>query len=1620
MAEKSGPRPDWRNRNAAGQSSAAGGRDWRGDKQAAAGAARQSHRTTIIAVLAVLLVLAAAAFVKVVLFPDLAKPVCLALLGAGYEENLALPHNAYGMLGLKELDAAGANTHLLGLRHVKNLISKQVWDEEWGKIQKESQEDTLVLFLALHGMADDSDAYLLFDDAAGGTKLPLSELLSNLGNLNKKVLLILEPALAGAYWPAGIVHNDFVARLKDPKTVLGKNLVVLCASDEGQTSWVSEERGQTIFNYFLIKGLRDKALISGSNRISVGDLYEYVKENVANWAWHNRAAVQTPILLGSAETRNGLELIPLTSNADDPEADKATESPSKLFVPSAPLKGLWAQTAKLALAMPAPAVYTPQRWRFYLDMGVRYEQLERAGYPAADLARLKGVLDESAARMRNEARCDEAAACLGWTLPMHGVLGFRAPLDEKKAEAGLHDLQLELAGDGKNRNKVFAALAKQVPGDFAEGDTAAKKLVRGQLHRALLSKIESEIDPQHLEATWQEVRKLVDFIDDGDRPAETHLLVMLLQDLDRKHSPSAELLKKALAVRRQAEEAALAPAHLRTHPYSEAVFTRVRLAIDEADRLRRTGEDWLFASSTKDHERGNADLTKAAEGFRQAQSQAAILRAALDMRDRGLADLPYFAWWVAIQREPRQDLARWENQTKELAKNLKDIAADLDDPKKLDHLAEATTKARLAHAELGKALRKELVSLEKPLDEQEHWHQTEAALALPIGLGAAETFDAVKNRETLFTNSRRMSGLWNAQQSRPRDVAAGAKPVQKKDRQEAMVSAALQPYEVLPDRRVPAVEDVRAAMAPSNEEENRLKNGLSKLDRVAACDDLRRVDFLWRRLPVTRRMLGQADEASRVLRGLRLVDLLVWQAERTGRDHWFVEEKTAEYPGVLGKPYYQTAAQAYLDAAKQLARQWIANRKQQDAMVTMLANKSATFDMPNALHQQQGPNLLWTGVQDHTLQWKIAKDEGSYLEPFGVPVAWLAQPQGAKVIGAQTGRATFVPYERLTLEALGPPKNAKEETLEFKLARAREDEALPKGKGEFVVLYRGAKLRKPVTLEARAPDLIVRNELPLKAPEVAVQAKASNAAVCIMLDCSPSMLSKSKHGGITKERFKWATEALSQALENIPEGTWLSVRAMMNSSKREIRSPREWEAGQRDRLIQEIAELEARIDKKTGASPIADALVDAKDNGFRREWRGLKVVVGLTDGDDNESGLVRKQDMPAYDPNNPGPYYRANTAFVQRLMKEEFNQKENYEVHIICFIDPNKSSDEEEAKRAYEQFSGVADFEPLPGTFRREPDGKKLADGLAAAIRPKLYLHRGGKIKKISATYPREGYRFEPIAPDVSYTPGFAERLKQQPLIAAKGDKLLIEIVAGGLRRALVTDKVRERQQIGKIISVPEHRWDKDGRLHQLITIEDPDTKVLEHRRPAFVWIDTAPAPGKPPTLVQWQPAYYHTAPAYKLEAVTWPSDRQEGTVVAAPAQTRVWWSADAPAGPMLKRVPIALGDSKQVIIGGAEVQVDVIERSLPIKPGDPSTKCLEVRLSHPPNKRFRVEIEPQLLAEEHRYFTADGHLTALFWIENGRVPSELRIVDVSAFLNTLSPVTFNLAGVRSDSLLGE
>src|SRR5262249_51934566 len=169
-----------------------------------------------------------------------------------------------------------------------------------------------------------------------------------------------------------------------------------------------------------------------------------------------------------------------------------------------------------------------------------------------------------------------------------------------------------------------------------------------------------------------------------------------------------------------------------------------------------------------------------------------------------------------------------------------------------------------------------------------------------------------------------------------------------------------------------------------------------------------------------------------------------------------------------------------------------------------------------------------------------------------------------------------------------------------------------------------------------------------------------------------------------------------------------------------IRKQERWRAGK-------LRDLEATVDrlKRSGTSPIAAAMKRASEEGFPRRYDGSKVLLVLTDGEDNQT---------------LGP--SAKPERIRRCLKDAFFGK-RIDVNVVCF----NSAKDKGVQLAKEQFGVVEDFNP-PGEFVIEPNAGALAASMERALRPVLHIAAPGFPESgVPVNRPHENLRpvfFEP------------------------------------------------------------------------------------------------------------------------------------------------------------------------------------------------------------------------------------------------------------------------------------
>jgi hypothetical protein len=1568
------------------------------------------------------------------------------------------------------------------------LSADELWDKNWWKGQGNVSEKALVVFLALHGSTDaEGKACFHIDDRTNRRRvLSLERVLKSLEDTRlqeKKIVLILEPAQVAAHWPSGMLQNDFVRALKD-KRILQRldaqtNLVLLCASDVGQVSWASEEWRRTIFAHYLIEGLRGAADGAGerprNQEVDAWELFSYVRDKVKAWSLQNRGVEQTPILLGGERRAAEIKLI----TVPEPVAETPPEqAPGQSFRASRAMKDAWEECQALRQMVPYPAIYSPQLWRYYLEALVRCEQLQRAGYSDERLGEIRRDLglDQLPEKLRRQARFDAAADCLSVALPMPAVLGMQPFWRDGngRAAAGLTFLRdkvqsLLQAKDKELRQKLLAEIkAWAREHDPQKDETFTPRLLSVQLYRSLLERLRQNLSGPDLGLPSTPAADCVAiaptlielFQKDRHRPAEVHFLIMLIQHLDRGRPPDVQVLQRALAVRLAAEETALAaPAALSTYPYSEVIQPWLLSRIEKADEQRRRGEDRLFSSHPEEHQRASKDLDEALQQYNRIRDDAAAFRTALDARDRALADLPFLAQWAALQRPSRlkereQEVEAWLASVEGLSQEVKTLEEGLSrrDPALLTAVSE---RVNTKHKALKDGLANDSRKLAEDLQHLQHrLDEAEALLAVPLLLDSTETFDAVANREAILINTRKITATLNfkgrndlfghlLEENEPGRVSLSA------NRQRRMAVAALRPFEAIaaPEHDEPllrlqhvaqAVRQVLQKSANSSDEE--FAAAEESGDLATARAKLEQAEYRCRFLdagavPFLKSTPWTAPEA---LRRLRLHDLLVAQAERTLRDHWYAEE------GDVQTTYYLPVAQEYLRTAAALVMGGIQEPDRKAVRVAAVEKvRQAISKKPSGVHPHpvdvtlkhlDDQPLLWTSEQEFALRWVIERDNDRYLDPLGIPMARL------KLEGAALSGGDLKLDQRSAVLRYDAP-------LRVNIRPAGETGKKKQGSATLETFYRGQIIPAEVKVAFEPPDLIVNRFPPPKQAGVAVQLDKdfTYGAISIMLDCSGSML---EGAGADMDRFDHALLALEAVLTRIPKNTELSLIAFVDrragQERREpefdfpvVRAPSSWDREtQLEGLMRKARSLRAEIDKQV-VSPIAKALVVARDRGFSATFRGPRLILALTDGDDNYSGylnegrtrlLRNRSNQKAYN-DDVGDYLEK--AFERRQIA----------IHMVCF----NQVDNEEAKNAREQFGRVQDkdaFNP-PGSFKIQPKGFKLGEDLEKAIRPRLVLQEappplstGG----IVANYAEDQALSPEAVPSGDYAPWMPGGMHETRFVLRRGDILPITVWRDpdhriGFNRSLLGARRPHQAVLGnRQVSVLENdRNASSHQLNQLLVLDElppPGVRatpaLIQQPRPGFVWLETLPLAGKTAGPTRWYQQHGYAGLTYRVEVQRWPSV-EEGQPRQAPAELKAWWCDRLHEPQLSDKVRVKRDLPLQPVslaLKGGQVTVEEVVFDEPqpvwISPGKrEERKCLAIRLHHAPGKRFFVQLDdPQEHPEhgsEHQYYSRAGSATVLFW---GLAPSEaysLRVISVDALKQTAEPLRVEL-GARFEN----
>ncbi|MDA3867486.1 MAG: caspase family protein [Salinivirgaceae bacterium] len=160
---------------------------------------------------------------------------------------------------------------------------KMLGELDWlSNVQKAFGNDaTIIFYYAGHGMPDESTkkTFLLPVDGNASqvrTAISTDEIYKSLSeHPSKRVLVFFDACFSGAARD-GMLASGRGVRIKPRETEVKKgNLIVFSAVSGDETAHPFDEQNHGLFSYFLMKKLKES-----KGMVSLGDLYEYIRQNV--------------------------------------------------------------------------------------------------------------------------------------------------------------------------------------------------------------------------------------------------------------------------------------------------------------------------------------------------------------------------------------------------------------------------------------------------------------------------------------------------------------------------------------------------------------------------------------------------------------------------------------------------------------------------------------------------------------------------------------------------------------------------------------------------------------------------------------------------------------------------------------------------------------------------------------------------------------------------------------------------------------------------------------------------------------------------------------------------------------------------------------------------------------------------------------------------------------------------------------------------------------------------------------------------------------------------------------------------------------------------------------------
>ncbi|MCE9562688.1 MAG: VWA domain-containing protein [Planctomycetes bacterium] len=1546
-------------------------------------------------------------------------PIAVVAVGAGYETNLSLRLNVYGWRSAQRLSASENRN----LRPVGPPFRLRAGDDWARDLDATATSPTTLVYFALHGGADAAGPYLIYDDAdarmVDQSILRVRAVIARLASLppNHAKVLVFDATHQRVDPQRGMFWNDFARSLAtlDAEIAAVPNLVVISASGPDERSWAIPEYGESAFGYFLRKGLSgDIGDLAGDSVVTLDEAFTATGKRLQNWARANRGINQRPVMLPSGdEGMRRASRIHLGPRVTIPEPALSPPAPLPPEVSAA-----WTTAEGFASQSYPPGSYAPIEWRRYLELLLRYEHLveaddhESAIHVRTSIRKLEEVF---------HAGPVENLGSLGLALPMPAAIGI--PIEPSEAARRLAT-EIRDATPAEATKKWQAAMAS------LHGNPRAEVLLRLGTARLILEQATEDPGFRRKQAIPLLGVLMPPVV---VAPAEVTFLRLTNRDLPAP-GPPEDVLRQALETQILAQRVAIG-SRSDASGYAERIAPFTRYGVGVGDRARLPAQDLLLSPDPTKWAESRTGFTRATEAYREAARIGNSVAIALAARDRVFAILPFLARTIASrQRPPAPDeQQRWE-QSLTTAEDVWADANKLDEDIRAASIASDPHERTAGFAARSANINRRLDGLMSDLiTRSEHlcgvdlpsvWRDADDSLSVP--------FLSADLRSRLIANKRAVSWRFLTQGSGDvlppvSDATMSGWAVDESQRTGRLILSAV--GRVRFDRFAGAIDDgyevteFRLRSFPAEPEgwKSRIAAGaafvrrfdaapaaLAKLLEEAAArtgdgplGPLAEADSLARVLPPSIAP-QEADDPTAMCRTAYLGRLLTNLAHRTWEEHWFSADLADE-------PYYRRAGRVFVtDAA--VGGDPAAVRKVREK----LAQPGGL-----AVRFEDSSGLVLTTEAEVTTTGTLGPDGEKPAIPKGWAV-WRVDPATGLGWAGTAGGPAPLGVGDTPVSLVIPLRN---ELLKPSEEQQPTTPAPVRSQVGVYAMFRGQRITNALPVTVYPRPIITENEFPppqraslaIRAtPTIIEKYGASTGSVVFVLDCSGSMgpAEGEQFGPTTK--FAQAIKVLEEVLQDIPQGTTVSVWAFgqavgpgksvddAEQTISRIIPPTKWDPADVKATETLLKRVRYPALEPWNESPVLRAMLEAKADLVKAI--GYKTMIVLTDGADNryEKDLV------------VNPKGKA----VPAVLRDEFRGS-GIAVHVVGFRLP---ADEEAIVR--KQFEALKELDP-PGSFTPAEDVKSLEVALRRALRRTVRYQILSPENVLLPGIPDTGLAVGIAGGgDRWYTPGLLPGAEKVRILAspylvrevdlAAGDRLLLDLreTSDGLRvgRAeyAANDFPGRPWAVGRDwrLTVAQNQRVGIG-MSALCFMErkyDPAERTLIQPRPKQVWFDLRPAGDKhAPIAVTWAHTPGYPAAAWTVDSPGWP-DRADG----GPSRPvlSAWWNPDQEPtvasrldrgidfrnlSEISGRKLFADGDPIRIL--GAAIEEHVVD----VAPGvRKRVSCLAVRVAHDPQNPIRVRVKGLIHSGTASwYYPEVGRSTALFWPVDAEAIAKLTAIEL-------------------------